>query len=600
MYFILINYTFIMNKERLIERIGELKSDIQHIIDISKSKTLDVSLQQTKKEKLLQLKQYTEQLKAICKTDQKSQATITTLKKTFNENDAINFKIAKHKNSGELLSKVRIEKQVRKESMNKYVDFLQEQKFYNKFESDKIPSSLFLHESVINSYGLCPFIDTKEMIKEIINELVKENNNANDKDNNNCDDTCNNKLTQLSESEIEDYKQQIHDKRQSWLNSKEDSGKIYWDLYNKIYNKQELFNSFKRYESLEKQLDQFVISTLSDNQRIVYDSCLANIKEYINITQRNKTTKEKYKAIVNNLSILVSQLGYDLHNFLAIKFNTTIVINHLTSQIESSIQLQAVAEQFDKLLLQLKFVHEEIKCQEKFIANMKNNLQNEIYLYLTNQKTFGTIVPEQQKTQPFIQSKKYFKRWALLTDAEKIERFQSFSNFYIDKYLISTNIIRPNQRDTYLSTLIDLLTNAHKNKELIYRDLKWSNKDGIIEQVKCLRFNKETEQFFLNPSKRGNSGKPNNISLLRRKTSSKSIFTKETEKFINEEVLCHIVLFFQKYSDPTERNTHTKDNRESCIELIKNKLKIKKLTNDDKKEILKKYDDMLVVVSSNQ
>lgn len=572
-----------MNKERLIERIGELKSDIQHIIDISKSKTLDISLQQTKKEKLLQLKQYTEQLKAICKTDQKSQATINTLKKTFNENDAINFKIAKHKNSGELLSKVRIEKQVRKESMNKYVDFLQEQKFYNKFESDKIPSSLFLHESVINCYGLCPFID----IKKIINEINVNNNN----------------LSDLSNSEIEHFKQQVHDKRQTWLNSTEDSGKIYWDLYNKIYNKQELFNSFKRYETLEKQLDQFVISTLSDNQRLIYDSCLANIKEYVSITQRNKTTKEKYKAIVNNLSILVSQLGYDLHNFLAVKFNTTIVINQIRSSHETTnpeIQLQAVAEQFDKLLLQLKFVHEEIKCQEKFIVNMKNNLQNEIYLYLTNQKTF-TTVPEQQKTQPFVQSKKYFKRWALLTDAEKIERFQSFANFYIDKYLISTNIVPITQRDTHLSTLIDLLTNAHKNKELIYRDLKWSNKDGIIEQVKCLRFNKETEQFFLNPSKRGNSGKSNNNNvLLRRKTSSKSIFTKETEKFINEEVLCHIVLFFQKYSDPTERNTHTKDNRESCIELIKNKLKIKKLTNDDKKEILKKYDDMLAVVSSNQ
>lgn len=553
-------------KERLLQKINELKNDIQYIIDSSKSKTLDLNLQQTKKDKLTQLKQMSDQLKQIYKTEQQSQTFTNKIKKAYNENDSINFKSAKHKNNQESMSKARQDKLIRKETMNKYIEFLEEQKFYNKFESDKIPSCLFLHDTVLSTYGLCPYINIANVI-----DIQPENKNN------------------LSDVDTENYKNIIHDKRKSWLDATSDNGKIYWDLYDKIFNKKELFNYYKQHEFLQKQLEQFVHNSMTENQLKIYDSCIEIIKEYTSSQQKNKMLREKYKSVTNNLSILVSELGYDLHYFLSTKFNTNIVVNYLKDSIKNDNKI--LKSEFDTLLTQFNFLHEEIKYNEKFIINSKNNLNNEIYLFLTNQKSFNNL-PTNESHISFVQSKKYFKRWALLTENEKFERFESFANYYVDKYLITPNIIPIKQRDTQLTFLIDLLQQAHKNKELIYRDIKWNNNDGVIEQVKSLRFNKETGQLYLNPSKKGTSA-------IKKKFSVKTILSKESEKFINEEILCHIVIFFQKYPDQNERKQHLKENKEACLELIKNKLRIKKITNEDKKQIFQKYDNMFNVVDSN-
>lgn len=547
-----------MNKERLIEKINEVKSDIQYILDSSKSKTLDNQIQQTKKEKLLLLKKLTDELKQVNKLEQKSQTFINNIKKIHNENDSINFKSAASKKNPEIMSKVKIEKQIRKESMNKYIDFLQEQKFYNNFDTDKIPGCLFLHDSIIKSYGLCPFIKIQNIIQ------VKSSDN-------------------LTNEQINEFKKTVSQKRQSWLESTSDNGELFWNLYDKIYNKKELNNLFNKFKELEKEIEEFIHNSLTKEQYELYNTCVELIKQYVSFTQKSKMIKEKYKSIIHNLSILISQIGFNIHNFLNTKFGINLIINFSTIQIQN-------AETFDKLLTQYSIVYNEISTNEKFINNTKNNLNNEMYLYLTNQKSFES---QCDNIQLFIQSKKYFKRWALLTEAEKLERYESYANYHIDKYLIKSNIISINQRNNYITSLIDLLHNAHKNKELIFRDIKWSNKDGIIEQVRCLRFDKETKKFFLNPSKKSQS-------VTKKKISIKTIFSKETEKFINEEILCHIVLFFQKYPDINLRKENIKDNREACVELVKNKLKIKKLTNDDKKHIFKKYDDMFVIVDSNQ
>lgn len=554
-----------MNKERIIERINELKTDVQYIIDSAKSKTTDSSkLQKIKKEKLLLLKQLTDDLKRIHKIEQKSQSLVNNIKKVHNENDSINFQSDKNKKNNTLnISKAKLQKQIRKESMYIYLEFLEEQKFYNIFENDKIPSCIFLHESVLSSYGFCPFIKIKELV-----DL--------------------NPKSKIEDSQIENYKQLIYNKRKQWLDSTNDNGKIYWDLYDKIFNKKDLLNHYKQLHDLDKQIQNFIQSSFSDNQKQMYVTCIDIIKEYTSLNIKNKTIKEKFKSVINNLSILVSQLGYNLHHFLNIKYNLNIVVNFLPNSI-NNIFLET---EFEKLLDCYTLINEQILHKEKYITNSKNNLNNEMYLFLTNQKKFDAHVNNLPNL--FIQSKKYFKRWALLTETEKLERYESYANYYIDKYLISSNIIPINERDSKLAFLIDLLHQAHKDKDLIFRDLKWSNKDGIIEQIKCLKFNKDTHEFYLTPSKK--AGKI----ISKKKVSVKTIFSKQTEKFINEEILCHIVLFFQKHSENINQKELQKQNKESCIELIKNKLKIKKLTNDDKKIIFQKYDEMFNVVKNNQ
>lgn len=551
-----------MNKERIIEKISELKNDIQFIIDSSKSNTLSTKLQETKKDKLLLLKRLTEDLKRIHKTEQKSQTLINNIKKAHNENDSINFKSAQQKKSNDQISKIKIQKEIRKDSMNKYLDFIEEQKFYNKLDPVNIPGCLFLHDAIISSYGLCPYIK--------IDSIINVNHNQ-----------------QLSDEQINNFIHDIYSKRKLWLDTQSDSGKLYWDIYDKLYNRKDLTEHYNNYNSLEKKIEEFILLTMSHDQKLMYDSCIDIIIEYLSQSPKNKTLKDKYKSVINNLSILVSQLGFDIHLFLSIKFNTTIVINILPAQNVNYNKF--LIDEFDKLLNDFKLLNEDIKQNEKFITNSKNNLNNEMYLFLTNQKSFNLIT-----SQPhFTQSKKYFKRWALLTESEKLERYESYANFYVDKYLINSNIIPHDSKNTYISTLITLLHNAHKSKKLIYRDIKWNIKDGIIETIKCLRFNKETNELYLNPSKVITS-------IQKKKVSTKTLFSKDIEKYVNEEILSYIVVFFQKFPDKKKRDEYLKENRDNCVEMIKNKLKIKKITNEDKKQILQKYDDMFSVVNHNQ
>jgi hypothetical protein len=83
--------------------------------------------------------------------------------------------------------------------------------------------------------------------------------------------------------------------------------------------------------------------------------------------------------------------------------------------------------------------------------------------------------------------------------------------------------------------------------------------------------------------------------ISKKKVSTRTIITKESEKIINEELLYYILKKSQNNLD-----TPSKEDKDAFTERIKIKLKIKKLTANDKLKICEKYDEIFTVIKNNQ
>ena len=149
------------------------------------------------------------------------------------------------------------------------------------------------------------------------------------------------------------------------------------------------------------------------------------------------------------------------------------------------------------------------------------------------------------------------------------------------------------EKDNVSMTLSELLKLAYGSKKMVYRDFVWNTTRGIIETVKILNYDKELG-FVLKYTKQQpqkvDNNEPTNV---KKKVSTRSIITKESEKIINEDLLYFIVKRIQN-------GTVSKEDKEAFAERIKMKLKIKKITVNDKMKIFEKYDEIFEVVKNNK
>jgi hypothetical protein len=235
-----------------------------------------------------------------------------------------------------------------------------------------------------------------------------------------------------------------------------------------------------------------------------------------------------------------------------------------------------------------------------------------LYSFLTDKQTFVNKLSNLNviKTNSAVQVGKYFKRWSVLTKQEQIERFESFSHIYVDKYLVNTLIIEKEDRDKMVKLLFDLLKTNLENKRMVYRDYVWNTTRGFIESVKILKYNKDT--FFTleftkqTPSKDGELRKQQkeqqdktesldkNVVPIK-KVSSRTIITKDSEKIINEELLYFVLTRLQSGVSKIDQ-----EDKDTFCEKIKIKLKVKKLMLNDKAKIYNKYDEIFEVVKNNK
>lgn len=546
-----------MDKATIENRISYLKNDIQYLID--KKKDMDKEndkdklkqIDEKKKVKLSELKVLVQNLKEIVIEERREKQNVRELNALHRTIDNLNYWTAKKKKTEQDVVKTAKEK--RDKAREEYNKYLQLESKYLEKDPKQIPGILFLHNSVVEKYGVCPYIKI-ELQEETDTEITTR----------------------------------VEEERKQWLESQNDQGKMYYDLYESIIERKQINALVEEKEKLEVLIEQFIKDYLEESQLDIYKDSVKLINEYISCQIKTKKIKERYKTFIHNLSILKAETGLDIATYLSIKHKHEIMINDIpcTSISKHSIQTQML---FETQLESYKTCIDSMDQKEKYVSNTLRNLKNELYLFLTNQGV------DKSSNKQVRQVGKYFKRWSLLSEDEKRERFTSYVDYFIQKNVVQQNILEDQNLPVLSDNLVNLLCSSYKEKTLIYRDMKWNTKGGMIENINGIKYDEDKKEFYLTfKAKRQKHREPK----AKRKSSIKTVITNQNEKDINEEVLHYIVKKLQM--EPETEIISSKEDKERCLERIKLKLKVKKISADDKTYVYKKYDEIFEVVKSNK
>jgi hypothetical protein len=497
------------------QKIDNLQSDVQYLI----TKTNHMELESAERTKCLQEKNIkTKELKQLMK-----QARVTP------------------KASEDPVPKVRKVKAERDKLKEEYMEYVKNEEEYFQKDPQTLPGIVFLHDSVIEEYGVCPYIN------------------------------------------IDCESEEIHQKRSDWLTLQEDKGATYFKLYEQLFSTKETEELEARLLTIESQLLDTINKSLDSSQMEIYNATLQSFVCYCDCKIKTKIMKERLKGIVHNLSILKAESGLHIQEYWGAKYSVPVEVNELTSLAPTKHDFYLV-EVFNKLLEEYKEAIDNIHTHKKFKDNTQRYLRNELYLFLTNQKVFSS-----HRTVVAQQPGKYFRRWAILSKEEIDERFFSYAVYYIDKTIHNPS---PNAetKALLLENLSKLLQESYQSKEMIYRDLKWNTTKGMIEHIKTLSYDKDNSKFILKSSK-------SHLSVKTTKSLSKrTVITKESEKVMNEEMLYFIVDLLKKDKDKDAPN---ETDHANVLERIKTKLRLKKINNSDKGVIEQKLKEMYQVIKFN-
>ena len=549
------------SKNSIEQKVNILKNEIEYISKLNKGQITNEEHKENvnlKQRKMSELKKLNEDLKLIYKKEKLEQTKRNQLISIQRTMDNLDFRAAKKRNNSEAMDNAKKAKEQRELLRKTYLESQEIEKKYLEIDSKIVPGNLFLHEDVIKKYGLCPFINVKE------NEIGKE----------------------------------IEKKRLEWLESTDDKGELYYNLYKDFYENTIINSLLKEKQKIEDSIEEFIKKSLSPSQNEIYDDSISLLQDYIKCNIKSKRIKERYKNFVNNMSILYSETSFTLHNYLSLKYNIPIIVNIINknenklNKQEKMVKIISI-EEFENLVEEFSKIDKSLEQKSKFNMNIIKNINSNLYYYLTNNQEFlKTVSINKKQNDIFTQKGKYFKRWILLSNDEKLERFYSFSEFFVKKYDCDNNLIEK---------LYNLLKNDFLEKRIVYRDYIWNVQSGIIENVKILRYDKEKEDFILKytTSKKKESSKESS-----KKVSTKTIITKNIEKIINEELLYFIVKKLKNNKETeTETETETKikiKNKEEFFDHIKEKLSVKKINKNDKEIINKTYDNIYLIIKNNK
>jgi hypothetical protein len=541
------------SKNSIEQKVNILKNEIEYISKLNKGQITNEEHKENvnlKQRKMSELKKLNEDLKLIYKKEKLEQTKRNQLISIQRTMDNLDFRAAKKRNNSEAMDNAKKAKEQRELLRKTYLESQEIEKKYLEIDSKIVPGNLFLHEDVIKKYGLCPFINVKE------NEIGKE----------------------------------IEKKRLEWLESTDDKGELYYNLYKDFYENTIINSLLKEKQKIEDSIEEFIKKSLSPSQNEIYNDSVSLLQDYIKCNIKSKRIKERYKNFVNNMSILYSETSFTLHNYLSLKYNIPIIVNIINknenklNKQEKMVKIISI-EEFENLVEEFSKIDKSLEQKSKFNMNIIKNINSNLYYYLTNNQEFlKTVSINKKQNDIFTQKGKYFKRWILLSNDEKLERFYSFSEFFVKKCGCDNNLIEK---------LYNLLKNDFLEKRIVYRDYIWNVKSGIIENVKILRYDKEKEDFILKytTSKKKESSKESS-----KKVSTKTIITKNIEKIINEELLYFIV---KKLKNNKETETEVK-NKEEFFDHIKEKLSVKKINKTDKEIINKTYDNIYLIIKNNK
>lgn len=512
------------------KQIHLLKNDIQGM--------MDHNLDFEKEIKLNQLKTLTDELNKLTIEEEKTKRE-KEYKKVCNASDSIEYHRNKNKpDRSDILITIKDNREKAKDEFNKFKKIEEE---YQLQDSHEIPGFLFFNKNIIMAYGKCPYIK------------IEENTFEN---------------------------------RKRWLLSQNDFGKMYYDLYDKIIKETDFNEFIDRKNNLETYFQHKHSLILNENQDKLLKDALVYLKEYIECPIKSKKIKEKFKIVVNHFSILVAETECNISDYYSLNFDFSIPINTVNIRekkivVRSDIMKGAV-DDYNSNVNEYSQVKENIVKSKRFISNVKANLKLELYEHLLE---CDKVVTKQVGNN-------MGKRWPQLTTEERLDRYKSFSVYFVEKYLIKSNLVNVDKMVSIVSGLTELLANS--DSDLI---IKWNSKEGIIDKISNLKWDVSSGFFIENVEKSEKKS-------IKKSVSNKTILTTENEKIINEETLKFILQNTSTKKivsdDISEADTHVlKDLKDIFIENIKIKLKLKRITVNDKKLVFDKFDEMYDIITHN-
>jgi hypothetical protein len=539
------------------QRVDLLKKDIQEIIDtikLEKDSEKKSKLQERKSVYLEELDTTLSQIKQIQKEEKQKLNRENEIKRIIRTNDSMKYHSVKNKsNSIQLMQEQKDNREKAKEIFEKKSQLKQEYLDLEKeFKCEEYPAFLFFDRNIIDKYKLCPFIE-------------------------------------LNKSTLED--------RKKWLSETFDKGELYFNLYNKLINKETLNILLSSKEDIEKYfeeihstLDAVCVSgqgTLDDINKKSLDKIHEYLKEYKVASVKTKKLKEKFNIIINNTSTIVKNTNLKVNEYLSLYYDIVIPINNIVDGTlkktkeniinEMEINSFGVNRLYDQHLEDYLKVKNDIENANKFVFNTVNNLNQELYDYLYNKSIEKKSIRQQGK---------YFKKWSELSKEEKIDRFESYAEYFPKKYLLEPGVITDNEQINILINELKILITSEDGFERIkYKNLKWNVTGGIIENISCLKYDDKTHKFFLTIEKEIIK----NINTTKKASSIRTILNKDTNKIINEELMKHLIVA-KKQKKLKEENI--KDLKDKFLDKIKEKLKLKRIMLNDRSEINKKFDEI--------
>jgi hypothetical protein len=549
------------NQELLNQRISYLKNNIQEIIDkrsLSNDNEQINLLNIKKKEYMLELDNAMKELKLYKNKSAKDKE----IKKVIKINDAIVYHKIKNKpNSAELLEERKINREKAQKEFQEMSNIKREYDVKEKEVCTNIPGFLFFHKDIIKKYDMCPYI------------ILTDN---------------------------------IYNNRLNWLNNQKDNGKLYYDLYNKFINKVEHNVLLDKKTELINFFSKMHKEYLSSVNYELLQLTEVYIKDYTSLAIKTKKLKDKFKIIINNISNIVIESGFNINEYLSCHYGLYIPINKekgTTSLVDNKIENHDYLiynNIYNEKILEYKNLLESIQNSEKYLYQMYNNLNQDLYQYIYNKN----INISKNKCKTNSQEGKYFNKWSKLTDDEKLDRYYSFIEYYISKYLVEPGLIDVCDFETSINCVKKLIDDNFN--EIKFKDIKWNIKKGIIEKIYSLKFKEENKSFFIiNKKEHDNTQQEKDSQQIKAKriSSKKVLINKETEKIINEELVIYILYLKNnnKLNIPNvSTDCHLKLLKQEFIEKLKHKLYVKRITGNDKNQINNKFDEIYSIIMSNE
>jgi len=375
-------------KQHLVNQIGNIKNDIQSLLDKKSNLTDKAEISkcmEQKQKKMALLKSLNDKLKDINNKERIEIQKRNEILIVSRAIDNIQFGAAKKKNNSLAMEKAKQAKAERDSTRLKFMEYERIEQKYLEYDSKNVPGCLFLHKNILKSYGLCPYLDID--LENPLNSIDVEKN------------------------------------RLDWLAGTPDKGMTYFSLYNNLFMKDEIEQLLLQKKTLENDIFDYITTLLTPSQLEYYNNSESFIQEYNSCNVKTKRLKERFKTMMNWLSILYSETDIEFHKYLSSRYNLQIVVNMIDSKETKKLtnmeklQRSISIEQFTNYLTKYSNTNDLIDTKQKFCMNTLKNLKLDFYSYLTDRQNFlnRQDIPSIKQLR-ISQEGKYHKKWSQLTD----------------------------------------------------------------------------------------------------------------------------------------------------------------------------------------